>query len=359
MEITKDDECLLRSITIFNWIFSYILHGIFILGLVVLLALLILEGYMSIYGMKFFLDELPEISVALAVLIVSGRFIFVVFLHLRWLRDGITQFFIYLFLSILFTAFTFSEVFMFLSFHLTRSVEGLGINERSQSSLSEEEKIILNQIAEIQKTLSSVPANHINRRLQLEEQTGLNIKNNRMVEISRLRAELVHQQILSENQLAPLFAISRFLDIDRMMVSRIFIFLLALIVELLSVGIMITLASFYQRFYPYTNKPKHRALPKSIVSGNDELIIEHNGAARKMLTPGENTSTPAIDIPDNPNRASAAVLEKTTANNDRRHAHREPLQSNGDRLQKPISGKSGKNGRHQKHVQLSLDMDAA
>jgi hypothetical protein len=202
---------------------------------------------MNIYGLMCVFPLITTIAMLLGVVIEGGKLLAITILHMSWSSDRFLHRPYYLTAAVLLTAITFLDVFGYLYFNYSKSTENLKALEVQELSLIEQKSHVQKQIQEIDNTLSALPKNHVSRRLTLRDQTGYNQLQNRIDEIDLKLGALARRRVGVEMHSGPVFVIARIFGLDENMTVLIYILILSIVTEMLSVGTLVAIINFAQK----------------------------------------------------------------------------------------------------------------
>jgi len=194
---------------------------------------------MSIYGLMSVFVNSATVMIFMGMGMEIGKILTVSHLYRHWQKlNGLTRTMYVLIVSIL-VLITSIEIIGFLTQTHTSITRNLQINETAQNALKEEAAILKEQISIINITLDGLPISHVSRRINERKVSGYDKKQARLMEISKQKAQL-EAQIIQDRELAgPIFAVARIMRISETDAAAIFILLLVLVLEPLSIGLTV------------------------------------------------------------------------------------------------------------------------
>lgn len=242
--------------------------------LLVTASLLLVAGtsaYMSVYGlMSMFLSH-AIVIICMGLGMEIGKVLTVSYLYHRWNNLNRLIRFSYIFIVSILVFITSIEIIGFLSqSHMTGS-QGLRITETALRSLEKEAAILKQQIAVIDNTLSGLPVSYVTKRINERKAAGYEKKQARLLEISKIQSQLETKEFTQRQSAGPIFAAASIMKINETNVAAMFILLLVLVLEPLSIGL--TLAASAVWLMPKTSSPvkPHKNTPVIKNGPTDQL----------------------------------------------------------------------------------------
>jgi len=210
--------------------------------ILVTISLLLVAGtsaFMAVYGLMSMFVSHTTVIVCMGLGMEIGKVLTVSYLYRHWQKlSGFSRFLYILIVSVL-VFITSIEIIGFLSQSHMSGSRGLRITETALRSLKNEAEILKQHISVIDNTLSGLPVSHVSRRINERKAAGYDKKQARLVEISGIQSQL-ETELLKDRQLAgPIFAVARIMKVKEPDVAAMFILLLVLVLEPLSIGLTI------------------------------------------------------------------------------------------------------------------------
>ncbi len=209
-------------------------------------ALLMVFGtsaYMSIYGLAAVFAGAGMVAVLMGAGMELGKLLTVIHLHRQW--NGL-RFFMRGFYMVVIAALVMITSFEILGYLSQSHVQGtrdLKSARTALAALDHEEKILTGSIETIDITLAGLPETFVTKRIREREAAGYGQMQIRLVEISKERSDLKKQCITNRAYAAPIFAAAGIFGIDPTRAASIFILVLVMVLEPLSIGLAVATSS--------------------------------------------------------------------------------------------------------------------
>jgi len=204
-------------------------------------------SYMSVSGLvAVFSVNLPLIIV-LGIGMELGKILVVVYLHRNWATmPGLFRF-LYICVAGVLLLITTCEVLGYLSLNHKVVASGSEAIMAADQALQDEAKLLNNQIRVIDETLAQLPEGYVTRRIKERKTAGYDVKQTRILEIVRERAELAGQLKAETTTAGPVFAVAEIFALDGRKVALFFILVLVGILEPLSVGLAVAVSAVWEK----------------------------------------------------------------------------------------------------------------
>jgi len=213
------------------------MRGVNMYRILVTISLLLVAGtsaYMSVYGLMSVLVSSVIVIICMGLGMEIGKILTVSQLYRHWQKlNAFTRTLYMLIISVL-VFLTSIEVIGFLSQSHMSVTRELRITESTLNSLKTEAAILKEQISVIENTLAGLPASHVSRRINERRAAGYDIKQARLLEISKQQAQLKAKIIRDRECAGPIFAVARIMKINEKDSVAMLILLLVLVLEPLS-----------------------------------------------------------------------------------------------------------------------------
>jgi hypothetical protein len=208
----------------------------------VTLSLILVFGssaFMSISGLLSIFTNNTVIIICMGLGMEIGKILTISHLYRSWHKNNTTTKTGYIVIVFVLTFLTSCEVLGFLSQSHQNSIRKNHIIQVQINALHYEESVVKKQIKIIDTTLGGLPKTHVTRRIQEKQKSGYNSKQERLFELIKQKADLEIQLIAGVDNLNPIAAIADVLRIKHSVIISIFIPLLVLILEPLTIGLTI------------------------------------------------------------------------------------------------------------------------
>ena len=209
-------------------------------------ALLLVFGtsaYMSIYGLAAVFAGAGMVAVLMGAGMELGKLLTVIHLHRQW--SGL-RFFMRSFYMIVIAALVMITSFEILGYLSQSHIQGtrdLTLGRTALIALEHEEQLLAGSIATIDITLAGLPAGFVTKRIRERQAAGYDQMQARLVEIAKERSDLEKQCITNRAYAAPIFAAAGIFGIDATRAASIFILVLVMVLEPLSIGLAVAASS--------------------------------------------------------------------------------------------------------------------
>lgn len=227
-------------------------------------SLLLVAGtsaYMSVYGLMSVFVSSAIVIICMGLGMEIGKILTVTHLYRYWQKlNAFTRTLYMLIISVL-VFLTSIEVIGFLSQSHISVTRELRITETALDSLKTEAAILKEQISVIENTLAGLPASHVSRRINERKVAGYDIKQNRLLEISKQQAQLEAKIIKDRESAGPIFAVARIMKINETDAVAMLILLLVLVLEPLSIGLAVAASAVWVKTEPATEEKSHKITP--------------------------------------------------------------------------------------------------
>ena len=197
------------------------------------------SGYMSVYGLMSVFASSAKVIVCMGLGMEVGKILIVSHVYRQWRKLNGFQSTLYILIVSFLVFLTSMEVTGFLTQSHVSITHDLQINENVLNSLKEEAAILEEQISIIDNTLAGLPISHVSRRIKEREVVSYDKKQERLLEISKQKAQLEAQIIKDREFAGPIFAVARVMKINATDAIAIFILFLVLVLEPLSIGLTV------------------------------------------------------------------------------------------------------------------------
>ena len=168
-----------------------------------------------------------------------GKILTVSYLYRQWRKLNRFTRTLYILIVAVLVFLTSIEVMGFLSqTHMSVSRD-LRITEKALYALNNEAAILREQISIMDKTLAGLPISHVSRRINERKASGYNKKQARLLETSKQQAQFKAKIIKEREYTGPIFSVAQIMNINETDAIGMFIFLLVLVLEPLSIGLTV------------------------------------------------------------------------------------------------------------------------
>ncbi len=259
-------------------------------------------SFMSVSGLaSVFSANLPLIII-LGLGVELGKILIVVYLHRNW--AGMPWHFRGLYIGVVsvLLMITTCEVLGYLALNHKVVASGSEKLIAADHALRFEVDLLGDQVRVIDETLAQLPKGFVTRRINERKASNYVEKQERLLEIVRLRAELA-RQLKSETKAAgPVFAVAEIFALDGRKVALFFILVLVGILEPLSVGLTMAVSAVWSHSNEEPDvEPEPEELPVAVESiptgdrGNNvprgsvnfqrlmELLDEHRFSVAELM----------------------------------------------------------------------------
>jgi hypothetical protein len=208
-----------------------------------------------------------------------GKLLTVSYLYRRWKKLNLLHRIFYVLIVLVLVFLTSLEVIGFLSQSHSKTSLNLRMAETKIRSLNNEEAIIKGQMSVVDTTLAGLPRSYVTRRIKERKKAGYSEKEARLLDISKEKALLETQILQDKERAGPIFAVARIMKVNETNAIAIFILLLVLVLEPLSIGLTVATSSAWlmQKEIPKTKPKEDRTL-----SELNSLRKKHNLTALKL-----------------------------------------------------------------------------
>jgi hypothetical protein len=242
----------------------------------VTLSLILVFGssaIMSISGLLSIFSNNTLIIVCMGIGIEGGKILTISHLYRSWEKNNGLVKAGYIFIIFVLTLLTSFEVMGFLSQCHQKTIQANHVIQSKIGALNNEESVLQNQINLIDAILKGLPESHVTRRIQERKKFDYGDKQNRLLEIIKQRSDLETQIISQDDNINPVSSIAKIFKVRESNIVSIFIPLLVLILEPLSIGLTIAANSAWM------NYKKNKESIYNEISQNDK---DHTKDLRKL-----------------------------------------------------------------------------
>ena len=237
----------------------------------VTLSLILVFGssaFMSISGLLSIFSNNAITIISMGLGMEIGKILSISHLYRSWQRNTALVKTGYIFIISVLTLLTSFEVMGFLSQCHQKTVQDNYVVRSKIDALNEEESVLKSQINVIDSTLNGLPVTHVSRRINERKKYGYGEKQSRLLEIIQLKMSLETQLISGNDNSNPVAAVAGIFKIKDSKIISIFIPLLVLILEPLTIGLTIAANIAwmdYQKPEPQKyDSPKNQNLTKKL-----------------------------------------------------------------------------------------------
>ncbi len=263
-------------------------------------ALLMVFGtsaYMSIYGLAAVFAGAGMVAVLMGAGMELGKLLTVIHLHRQW--KGM-RFFMRGFYMVVITALVMITSFEILGYLSQSHVQGtrdLSAARTALTALEHEEQLLVGSIETIDITLAGLPETFVTKRIREREAAGYGQMQARLVEIARERSGLEKQRIANRSYAAPIFAAAGIFGIDPSRAASIFILVLVMVLEPLSIGLAVATSSAWQPKFNFKKLTKNQGnCPGQIKDGQKRGGLGATAMfGQKCSEHSENTAIAVLD----------------------------------------------------------------
>lgn len=213
-------------------------------------ALLLVFGtsaYMSIYGLAAIFAGAGIVAVLMGAGMELGKLLTVIHLHRQWsgLRFFMRGFYMAVIVAlVMITSF---EILGYLSQSHVQGTRDLTLGRTALVALEHEEQLLTGSIETIDITLAGLPETFVTKRIRERQAAGYDQMQARLVEIAKERSDLEKQCITNRAYAAPIFAAAGIFGIDATRAASIFILVLVMVLEPLSIGLAVATSSAWEK----------------------------------------------------------------------------------------------------------------
>lgn len=202
--------------------------------------------WISVKALVAFIPDCGFIIYILGIALESGKAVFVIYIHRKWKTSNIITKSFYSSVIIILISLTACEVLGFLSNgHLKSSQSNYKIDAELKG-INLEKNLLENQIKIIENNLKDFPDGYGSKKLEVRRKSQLDDKIDRLQQLLTRETELSKTQF-SKNNLEPVFATSKLLKVKKETAAPIFIIIIVVVLELLSLGLTIAVSNLWQQ----------------------------------------------------------------------------------------------------------------
>ena len=213
---------------------------------IALLLVFSTSAYMSIYGLTAVFTGMAVVVICMGIGMETGKILAVVYLHRNWRVAGwIARIFFIVVISAL-TFITSMEVLGFLTQRHAGSTRAFMAVDAKITELNREAEILRSHIAVVNQTLAGLPAGYVTKRFREREAAGYDRMRDRLLEIVRETSELKASKIANAAYSAPIFAASRIFGLNPEKTISMFVLILVVVLEPLSIGLAVAASCVWQ-----------------------------------------------------------------------------------------------------------------
>lgn len=238
------------------------------------------SAYMSIYGLMSVFMNNAIVVTSMGLGMETGKILIVSYTYRHWKNLTALSRIFYIMIVFVLVFLTSIEVMGFLSqSHIMTSRE-LRISETAIKGLQKEASILSEQISNIENTLAGLPASYVTRRIHEQKAFGYDQKQVRLLEIVKQQAELEAEMVIDRDHAGPVFAVARIINIYETTAIALFILVLVLVLEPLSIGLTLFATAAWMEAH---KEPELKPKP---CESNEELINiqkEYNLSVAQIL----------------------------------------------------------------------------
>ncbi|MCD4761035.1 hypothetical protein K8R42_04010 [bacterium] len=263
-------------------------------------ALLLVFGtsaYMSIYGLTAVFAGAGIVVVLMGAGMELGKLLTVIHLHRQW--SGM-RFYMRGFYMLVITALVMITSFEILGYLSQSHVQGtrdITLSRTALTALEHEEQLLTGSIETIDITLAGLPETYVTKRIKERQAAGYDQMQTRLVEIAKERSDLKKQCITNRAYAAPIFAAAGIFSIDATRAASIFILILVMVLEPLSIGLAIATSAVWHKGFK----------AKELTKNQENCLGQKNDGQKHEYM--ETTSTVGQKCSEHSENAAIAVLD--------------------------------------------------
>jgi len=180
-----------------------------------------------------------------------GKILTVVHLHRSWREVGWFSRVFYIVVIGALTIITSCEVLGFLSQQYAGSTRAAATIEARLTELNKEAEILQSHISVVDQTIAGLPAGYVTKRFREREAAEYDTMRDRLLEIKPQKAsELKASKIANEAYSAPIFAASRIFGLNPEKTISVFVLILVMVLESLSIGLAFAVSHVWRSNLP-------------------------------------------------------------------------------------------------------------
>jgi hypothetical protein len=202
--------------------------------------------YMSLYGLTVVFVGMTAIILIMGAGLEIGKILSIIHLHKSWSQMNHFSRAFYIAVIGTLTILTSCEVLGFLSQRYAGSTREVAAIEARLSELNQEAEILKDHIAVIDQTLAGLPVGYVSKRFRERETAGYDRMRDRLLEIVRKTFELKASKIANGAYSAPIFAASRIFGLNPEKTISVFVIILVVVLESLSIGLAVAASRTWQ-----------------------------------------------------------------------------------------------------------------
>jgi len=271
----------------------------------VTLSLILVFGssaFMSISGLLLFFSNNTVVIVCMGLGMEIGKILTVSHIYRTWSKNHALAKTGYICIVSVLTLLTSFEVIGFLSQGHQNSVKTNHVIQLQIDALNDEESILKGQIYVIDATLKGLPKSHVTRILRERKNLDYKNKQDRLLEIIKQKADLKKQLLSGDKNLNSVFAIAEIFKVKGSNIVSIFISLLVMILEPLSIGLTVATNAAWM-----SNKKEKNPV---VVKNKQENEIYKPG----IINPPENENPEPITNPPKNQKLAITTNKPENAN---------------------------------------------
>ena len=263
---------------------------------------------MSIYGLAAVFAGAGIVAVLMGAGMELGKLLTVIHLHRQW--KGL-RFFMRGFYVVVITALVMITSFEILGYLSQSHVQGtrdLTLGRTALVALEHEEQLLTGSIETIDITLAGLPETFVTKRIRERQAAGYDQMRARLVEIAKERSDLEKQCITNRAYAAPIFAAAGIFGIDATRAASIFILVLVMVLEPLSIGLAVAASSAWACKNEHrTSNIEHRMMNEKMTKTRENCPGQINDGQKHKRREG--TLTVGQKCSEHSENAAIAVLD--------------------------------------------------
>ncbi len=197
------------------------------------------SAFMSISGLLSIFSSSPGVIISMGLGMEIGKILTISHLYRNWKKYSMPVRVWYIVIISVLTLLTSFEVMGFLSRCYHNSTQEQQIIHSKISALDQEALLLKSQIEMIDQTLGGLPEAYVSRRINERKNSGYGKMRNRLVEIIKQKDEFNTQLFCDGQNDNPISGISSLFGVQDSIIISMFILLVVLILEPLSIGLTI------------------------------------------------------------------------------------------------------------------------
>jgi cell division protein FtsB len=240
---------------------------------------------MSVLGLISVFPDKKAIVFCLGSGMELGKILAISHLYRNWKQSALIEKISFTSIICFLTTVTFILGFGFLSQSHQKSIHQSQKILAQINALEHEMSLLDKEIDTIFSTINGYPDSYVAKKTQALEKSNYQQNINRKHEIIKTRAKLELELLSQKSNSSPVFAVARIINIDESQIIRLFIIVLVIVLEPLTIGL--TIATNAAWLNTEKTKTEHTQPQKAIPSINDNTEKLQCIAQEHQLTPSQ------------------------------------------------------------------------